>query len=65
MKALQRSCEECDAEQIDYLFANTFRHEKSCKTRPTPTRRIIEACPDCGEEGERIGHQGCQYPQDH
>lgn len=22
-------------------------------------------CSDCGELGERIGHMGCQYPQDH
>lgn len=22
-------------------------------------------CADCGEEGETIGHMGCQYPQDH
>ena len=21
-------------------------------------------CPDCGEQGERKGHQACQYPQD-
>lgn len=21
-------------------------------------------CPDCGEPGERMGHQGCQYPTD-
>lgn len=21
-------------------------------------------CPDCGEEGERKGHMGCQYPAD-
>jgi hypothetical protein len=27
--------------------------------------RVIEACPDCGDEGEPIGHQGCMYPQDH
>lgn len=22
-------------------------------------------CPDCGERGERAGHQTCRYPQDH
>jgi hypothetical protein len=22
-------------------------------------------CADCGEPGERTGHMGCQYPQDH
>lgn len=22
-------------------------------------------CSDCGEVGERTGHQTCQYPQDH
>jgi hypothetical protein len=22
-------------------------------------------CADCGEYGERTGHMGCQYPQDH
>ena len=21
-------------------------------------------CPDCGKQGERKGHQDCQYPQD-
>lgn len=25
---------------------------------PAPTPR----CADCGEEGERTGHMGCQYP---
>ena len=24
-----------------------------------------ERCTDCGEPGERTGHMGCQYPQDH
>ena len=28
--------------------------------RPSP-----QVCRDCGEVGETIGHQGCQYPQDH
>lgn len=23
-----------------------------------------ERCPDCGEEGEKRGHYGCQYPSD-
>ena len=31
--------------------------------RPEPTRP--ERCADCGAEGERTGHQTCQYPQDH
>ena len=22
-------------------------------------------CPDCGKEGEIVGHQDCQYPKDH
>lgn len=25
---------------------------------------VATICPDCGEEGERKGHQTCQYPQD-
>jgi len=24
-----------------------------------------ERCADCGEPGERTGHMGCQFPQDH
>lgn len=24
----------------------------------------VNRCPDCGEPGERKGHQTCQYPQD-
>lgn len=24
----------------------------------------VDRCPDCGEVGERKGHQTCQYPQD-
>lgn len=26
--------------------------------------RDMPHCPDCGEVGERKGHQDCQYPQD-
>jgi len=27
-----------------------------CSICPAPS------CPDCGEEGEKQGHMGCQYP---
>ena len=65
MKALQRSCLECDAEQVDYIGSKEpFNHARGCVEKPTPTRRTIDACPDCGEEGESIGHSGCQSPQD-
>ena len=32
------------------------------RAAPAPRRR--ERCADCGEPGERTGHQECQYPQD-
>ncbi len=32
--------------------------------RRKDTRRRPQRCPDCGEEGERKGHQACQYPRD-
>lgn len=28
-------------------------------------RATVPRCADCGEPGERTGHQTCQYPQDH
>jgi hypothetical protein len=33
------------------------------KTRYAPPNRF-DVCPDCGERGERKGHQTCRYPQD-
>ena len=66
MRALQRSCVECEVEQVDFpSTSEPFRHDRGCVNKPVPLERIIDACPDCGEEGERAGHQGCQYPQDH
>jgi len=36
--------------------------QTSRKARRENDRR--ERCADCGEPGERTGHQECQYPQD-
>lgn len=38
--------------------------EESGEYRPTVMKRRKDFCPDCGQEGERKGHQTCQYPQD-
>ena len=40
--------------------------ETACECIGGPVLRTAEPghCPDCGEPGERKGHQTCQYPQD-
>lgn len=33
--------------------------------KPLASPHRTTRCADCGEVGERTGHMGCQYPQDH
>jgi len=49
-------------------IARTARHEvaaEHARRRTSPAAQPLERCADCGEPGERTGHQTCQYPQDH
>lgn len=39
----------------------TYTVERAAKRQHEERNR---RCPDCGEPGERKGHQTCQYPQD-
>lgn len=38
--------------------------EQQDRERGRSEERSPTRCPDCGEEGERRGHQTCQYPTD-
>jgi hypothetical protein len=39
-------------------------HANRPATHATRPRKRATRCPDCGAEGERKGHQTCQYPRD-
>ena len=58
-------------QQLALLFKvpGIFRYRcATCFEKETGRRHHLDfriACADCGRDGERTGHQDCQYPQDH
>lgn len=56
-----------------FIDSSARRHGAAVTATITPDGRARLAmkksakphCLDCGQEGQSIGHQDCQYPQDH
>jgi len=51
-----RSCEICNADMGMMSYAAFRAANRQCGEH--------DSCPDCGEHGERKGHETCQDPQD-
>jgi hypothetical protein len=52
-----------DVELVEELDAREYGPDRYDEDFPRP--RSVERCADCGAEGERTGHQACQFPEDH
>ena len=50
--------------KINATPVGTIERGPDGKTRYVAAKASVARCHDCGEEGERTGHQTCQYPQD-
>lgn len=50
--------------KINATPIGTIERGANGKTRYVAAKANVVRCHDCGEEGERTGHQGCQYPQE-
>lgn len=54
---------------VDFDRVAFLRECRACEpVTPTSVVAALDGdvfCRDCGEPGERTGHQTCQYPQDH
>lgn len=53
------------AGQMGKLMRNIEIIEAIARQRGISLASPVTRCQDCGEEGERTGHQTCQYPQNH
>ena len=70
----RKICPECgEANPLATIAAADALIAVAQKTAPIPAaktkrrlpRRGRKRCPDCGKVGESVGHQDCQFPQNH
>lgn len=57
----KRYCKHCGFTECDSLLPKTHPDYNRCPEEGYKGPR----CSDCGQKGVTVGHQECQYPQDH